>query len=99
MNRRYLTSTLQIIWRKDTSWHHPHVMVLPRLRSRKRMAHSESYTTTTSSMNTPSSTLPCYQKYPLSSKNSEENRYLVNSTFKQGTTTSTYLRRTRTKLG
>src|SRR5712675_1145018 len=88
MNRRYLTSTLQIIWRKDTSWHHPHIMVLPRLRSRKRMAHSESYTTTANSMNTPSSTLPRSRKYPQSSKNSEESRCLASLTFEQGTITS-----------
>src|SRR5712675_571002 len=99
MNRRYLTSTLPTTLRRDTSWHLPHVMVLPRLRSRKRMAHSESYTTTANSMNTPSSTLPRSQKYPQSSKNSEESRYLANSTFEQGTITSVYWRRTRTKPG
>src|SRR5712671_4147019 len=99
MNRRYLTSTLQIIWRKDTSWHHPHVMVPPHLRSRKRMAHSESYTTTASSTNTPSSTLPRSRKYPRSSKNSEENHYSANSIFEQGTITSAYWRKTCTKLG
>src|SRR5712672_1403330 len=99
MNKRYLTSTLPTTWKRDPSWHPPHVMVLPRLRSRKRMAHSESYTTTANSMNTPSSTLPRSQKYPLSSKNSEESRCLASSTFEQGTITSAYWRRTRTKLG
>src|SRR5712671_2565284 len=99
MNKRYLTSTLQTIWRKDTSWHPPRVMVLLRLRSRKRMARSESYTTTANSTNTPSSTLPHSPKYPRSSKNSEENRYLASSTFELGTITSAYWRRTRTKLG
>src|SRR5712672_3419754 len=99
MNKRYLTSTLLTTWKRDTSWHRPHVMVLPRLRSRKRMAHSELYTTTANSMNTPSSTLPRSQKYPQSSKNSEGSRYLASSTFEQGTITSAYWRRTRTKLG
>src|SRR5712671_4650137 len=74
-------------------------MVLPRLRSRKRMAHSESYMTTTNSMNTPSSTLPHCQKYHQSSKNCEENHFLANLIFEQGTTTSAYWRRTCTKLG
>src|SRR5712675_1868220 len=74
-------------------------MVLPRLRSRKRMVHSESYTTTTNSMNIPSSTLPRSQKYPRSSKNSEESRYLASSTFEQGTIISAYWQRTCTKLG
>src|SRR5712675_2174319 len=99
MNRRYLTSTLPTTLRRDTSWHLPHVMVLPRLRSRKRMAHSESYTTTANSMNTPSSTLPRSRKYPRSSKNSEENHYSANLIFELGTITSTYWRRTHTKLG
>src|SRR5882757_5846590 len=99
MNRRYLTSTLLTTWKRDTLWHPPHVMVLPRLRSKKRMAHSESYTTTANSTNTPSSTLPRSQKYPQSSKNFEESHYLASLTFKQGTITSAYWRRTRTKLG
>src|SRR5712672_451028 len=99
MNRRYLMSILPTTWKRDTSWHLLHVMVLPHLWSRKRMAHSKSYTTTANSMNTPSSTLPRSQKYPRSSKNSEESRYLASSTFEQGTITSAYWRRTRTKLG
>src|SRR5712672_151351 len=74
-------------------------MVLPRLRSRKRMAHSESYTTTENSMNTPFSTLPRSPRYPRSSKNSEESHYLASLTSEQGTITSAYWRRTRTKLG
>src|SRR5712675_2680354 len=99
MNRRYLTSTLLTTWKRDTSWHPLHVMVLPRLRSRKRMAHSELYTTTANSMNTPSSTLPRSRKYPRSSKNSEENHCSANLIFEQGTITAVYWRRTRTKLG
>src|SRR5712675_1785364 len=99
MNRRCLTSTLPTTWKRDTSWHLLRVMVLPRLRSRKRMACSESYTTTANSTNTPSSTLPRSRKYPRSSKNSEESHFLANLTFEQGIITSAYCRRTRTKLG
>src|SRR5882672_10298402 len=99
MNRRYLTSTLPTTWKRGTSWHPPHVMVPPHLRSRKKMAHSESYMTTANSTNTPSSTLPRSPRYPRSSKNSEESRYLASSTFELGTITSAYWRRTRTKLG
>src|SRR5712675_2130859 len=41
VNKRCSTSTSQTTWKRDILWHHPHVMVLPRLWSRKRMAHSE----------------------------------------------------------
>src|SRR5882672_9524715 len=72
-------------------------MVHPRLRSRKRTAHSESYTITESSMNIRSSTSPPCQKYRQSSKNSEESHYLANSISGQGTTISAYWRRTPIK--
>src|SRR5712671_5354134 len=97
MNKRYLTSTSLITWRKATSWHHRLAMVHLCSRSRKRTAHSESYTTTESSTNIRSSTLPPCQKYRQSSKNSEESPYLVNSTSGQDTTTSAYWRRTHTR--
>src|SRR5712672_3234442 len=74
-------------------------MVLPHLQSRKKMAHSELYATTTNSTNTQSSMLPRCQKYPRSLKNSKESRSLASSTSEQGTTTSTYWQRTRIKLG
>src|SRR5712671_4666831 len=73
-------------------------MVHQHLRSRKRTAHSESYTITGSSTNIRSSTLPPYQKYHQSSKNSEKSRYLANLTFGQGITISAYWRRTHIKL-
>src|SRR5712675_2272023 len=88
----YLTDNLE----KGISWHHLHVMVLPCLQSRKRMAHSESYMTTASSTNTPSSTLPRCRKYPRSSKNFKESHSLASLIFEQGTTISAYWRRTRT---
>src|SRR5712672_4820494 len=93
MNKRYLTSTSPIIWKKAILWHHHLAMVRQRSRSRKRMAHSKSYTITESSTNIQSSTLPPCQKYHQSSKNSEENHYSVNLISRQGTTISTYWRR------
>jgi len=71
----------------------------PTFTVRKRMARSESYTTTANSTSTPSSTLPRSQRYPRSLKNSEESRCSANSTFEQGTITSAYWQRTHTKLG
>src|SRR5882757_8487101 len=93
MNKRYLTSTSLITWRKATSWHHRLATVHPRSRSRKRTAHSESYMITKSSTNIRSSMLPPCQKYRQSSKNSEESHCSVNLTFGQGITISAYWRR------
>src|SRR5712675_145438 len=72
-------------------------MVHLRSRSRKRTAHSESYTITESSTNIRSSTSPPCQKYRQSSKNSEESHYSVNSISGQDTTISAYWRRTHTR--
>src|SRR5712672_953936 len=98
MNKRYLTSTSPIIWKKAILWHHHLAMVRQRLQSRKRTAHSKSYTTIGSSMNIRSSMLPPCQKYHQSSKNSKESRYLASLISGQGTTTSVYWRRTHIKL-
>src|SRR5712671_5990813 len=72
-------------------------MAHQRSRSRRRTAHSESYTIIESSTNIRSSTLPTCQKYRQSSKNSEESLYSVNSISGQDTTTSAYWRRTHTR--
>src|SRR5712671_3700924 len=66
-------------------------------RSRKRTAHSESYTITESLTNIRSSTLPPCQKYRQSSKNSKESHCSVNLTSGQGTTISAYWQRTHTR--
>src|SRR5712671_7764540 len=97
MNKRYLTSTSPIIWKKAILWHHHLAMVRQRSRSRKRTAHSELYTITESLTNIRSSMLPPCQKYRQSSKNSEESHCSVNLTSGQGTTTSAYWRRTPIK--
>src|SRR5712672_4445454 len=97
MNKRYLTSTLPITWRKATLWHHCLAMVHQRLQSRKRTAHSESYMITESSMNIQSLMLPHCQKYHQSSKNFEGSHYLANLISGQGTTTSAYWWRTHTR--
>src|SRR5712671_2208781 len=72
-------------------------MVHQRSRSRKRTAHSESYTITESSTNIRSSTLPPCQKYHQSSKNSEESHCSANLTSGQGITISAYWQRTHIK--
>src|SRR5712671_7342766 len=72
-------------------------MVHPRSRSRKKMAHSESYTITESSTNIRSSMLPPCQRYRQSSKNSEESLCSANSISGQDTTISAYWRRTPIK--
>src|SRR5712675_2283276 len=97
MNRRYLTSTLQITWKRVTLWHHHLAMVHQRSQSRKKMAHSKSYTITGSLTNIWSLMLPCCQKYHLSSKNFEGNHCSANLISGQGTTTSVFWRRTHTR--
>jgi len=55
--QRYLTSTLQITWRKATLWHHRPAMVPPHLRSKRKTAPSASSMTTGNSTSILSSTL------------------------------------------
>jgi len=57
-NKRYLTSTLQITWRRATLWHHHPATVPPHLRSKRKTAPSASSMTTGNSTSILSSTLP-----------------------------------------
>src|SRR5712675_739383 len=78
-NKRYSTSTSQITWRRDISWHHRPAMVPPHLRSKRKTVPSASYMTTGSSMSILSSTLPLCPRSAQSSKNYEESRCSANS--------------------
>src|SRR5712671_1784136 len=96
-NRRSSTSTSRIISTKAILWHRRPDTDPQRSRSKRRMAPSELYMTTGSSMSIRSSTSRHYPKYRQSSKNSEESRCLANLISEQGITTFASQRRTHTK--
>src|SRR5712675_11323 len=89
-NKRYLTSTLQITWRRAILWHHRPATVPPHLRSKRKTAPSASSMTTGNSTSIPSSMLHHCPKSVQSSKNYEENHCLANLISGQGITTYAY---------
>src|SRR5712671_742047 len=89
-NKRYLMSTLQIIWRRATLWHHRPAMAPPHLRSKRKTAPSASSMITGNSTSILSSTLPHCPKSARSSKNYEGSRYSANLISGQGITTYAY---------